>query len=390
LFCVAPPAAGELLDDFAWSDRFAGVSQWAQRPEWLPGASPTASVTSDRQVACFRVDEPGQGMKWSRSVPASPLAEQPYLVLRYRAENLDRAEGDYLVYVDDRIRGRDLYAIRLNEVKSDGRWHLVAVDLSAMTGAPEVHAVAIQVRAAGQGKARLWVDRLAFCDSPPEGAECLARAPATPRKPDWTAPLAQSAWSPQTGWLGNPAPSGAHHTGRSGEAVQFRVGPSGSGMKWSWGLPAPLKPEGYRYLAIRYRAVACSPHGDYALCVLGQKRTGGYGDTPVVGPANLAPDGRWYVFDAELRRVADDYAAIQSLAVQVQAAGPDALLEIAEIRLTNTRSPVRLADAVDWKPGAALAQFQPVRLDAAGLGRATGVGQVIGRGSWLPKRKTFG
>ena len=45
-------------------------------------------MTSDGQVACFRVDEPEAGMKWSASIPGVWREELPYLVVRYKAENV--------------------------------------------------------------------------------------------------------------------------------------------------------------------------------------------------------------------------------------------------------------------------------------------------------------
>jgi hypothetical protein len=62
--------------DFHWVDDFHQVRCRAVQPSWLTHPSPTASVTTDGQVACFRVDETGTGMKWSASMPGVWLASR--------------------------------------------------------------------------------------------------------------------------------------------------------------------------------------------------------------------------------------------------------------------------------------------------------------------------
>ena len=69
--------AGSELD-FHWVDDSHHVQRWITQPSWLTHPSPTASVTADGQVACFRVEEAECGMKWSASMPGVWLEELPY------------------------------------------------------------------------------------------------------------------------------------------------------------------------------------------------------------------------------------------------------------------------------------------------------------------------
>ena len=87
--------------DLVWYDDFADVSPWKAQPGWLSNPAQTATLASENGVAAFRVDQPSQGMKWSRDLPAISLAETPWLVVRYRAENLNRQHSDYLIYLRD-------------------------------------------------------------------------------------------------------------------------------------------------------------------------------------------------------------------------------------------------------------------------------------------------
>ena len=111
-------------------------------------------------------------------MPAISLDEFPYLVVRYRAENLNTDRTDYLVYLNDGIPNKELHAIRLCDVAADGQWHVAAVDLTELTQADEVNKLAVQVQAGREGKARLWLKSIALVDVLPEKAEIIRRTPA--------------------------------------------------------------------------------------------------------------------------------------------------------------------------------------------------------------------
>ncbi|MFW6162410.1 MAG: hypothetical protein ACODAJ_06540, partial [Planctomycetota bacterium] len=346
---LSAAAAAGLLDDFHWREEFDDAARWEPRPTWLSNASKTASMSSEEGVACFRVDEPRRGMKWAASVPVVSLLDTPWLVVRYRAEHLVRESGDYVVYLDDRVRGRQLHALRFQDVRPDGRWHLAAVDVTTLTRAEGVYGLAVQVQADAHGDARLWLDGLAFLPEPPQDAETIERVPAAPPKPDWAAPLAQAAWKPRTDWLSNPAAEGKHPVERTDDRWVFRVAEAGRGMKWSWDLPAPVELSGRRYVALRYRATGLARSGDYALCVIGTPRGDGRDYEPVIAPSELLPDGRWHTAHCDIRDVAERFESVGALALQVQAAAPEATLEVAAIRLVSTRRPSPLSDFLAWE-----------------------------------------
>ena len=159
-------AQADDLDNLCWTQQFTQADPWTPQPKWLSHPSPTATVTGDGTAICFAVDEPGRGMKWSAPLSAVSLAEQPYLVLRYRSENLNTASTDYLVYLDDQDNRHQLHALRLCDVLADGQWHTTAVDMSTLTNADAIVAMAIQVQANRQGKGRLWLQWLSFRGDP--------------------------------------------------------------------------------------------------------------------------------------------------------------------------------------------------------------------------------
>ena len=77
------------------------------------------------------------------------------------------------------IGQRQLHAVRLRDAVCDGQWHVVAVDLAALTAAEAVTGLAVQVRATAKGGARLWLDWLTVASQPPAGAT-VASPPSTP------------------------------------------------------------------------------------------------------------------------------------------------------------------------------------------------------------------
>ncbi|MBL7223060.1 MAG: hypothetical protein ISS72_04335 [Candidatus Brocadiae bacterium] len=361
---VPSHAAG--LDDFHWREDFATAERFAPRPTWLSNASTTAAVASDGRIATFRVDEPRQGMKWSATMPSVALDETPWLVLRYHADNLLATSDDYLIYLDDDVRDRQLNAIRLKDAVADGQWHTVAVDVTTLTNAPGVHTLAVQVQSTAKGGARLLLDWLTFAAEPPAGATLIRRTQEAPLRPDWVAPLAQATWTPHTGWLSNPAAKGKHAVAlaplppQGGKGWRFRIAEAGRGMKWSWSLPKPAPLEGHRYVAMRYRATGLRPAGDYALCVLGSRVPDGHDYASIIPSAALISDGRWHTATVDIRQAARDFPSITALAVQAQAATTNATLEVADLRFVNAIQPSRLADFIDWQPGAKFDGTQPI------------------------------
>jgi hypothetical protein len=143
IMSVAQPILAQAgdLDDLDWTQHFSQGDKWTPQPTWLSYPSPTATVTGDGTAVCFAVDEPGRGMKWSAPLSAVSLADQPYLVLRYRSENLNTVSTDYLLHLDDQDKRHQLHALRLCDVQADGKWHTTAVDISTLTNADATNCI---------------------------------------------------------------------------------------------------------------------------------------------------------------------------------------------------------------------------------------------------------
>ena len=349
-------------EELVWYDDFADASPWKTQPGWLANPSATASISSDAGVAAFRVDEPHQGMKWSRDLPPIALAETPWLVIRYHAENLNQQHSDYAIYLRDGNAKRQLSPWTLEDLIGDGAWHVAAVDVSTLTDRSAVDQIAVQVQAGSTGEARLWLDWIGFSDAPPSDAAILRRREVAPGPADWIAPLPSAVWTAQPSWLANPAGPDSHHTTTAAGVTRFCVTTSGRGMKWSCPLPVPVDPATYRYAVMRYRARHISPHGHYALCFLGKPQSGGVDYQVVISTGELTTDGRWHTAWVSLGELAAKLAQVTGVACEVQGAASDAELEIGEIRLANRLPPQPLSDACPWRPDATFENFQSVPL----------------------------
>ena len=197
ILLLAASAAAGGLDDFTWREEFEQAKRWTPQPTWLSNASRAARASAEDGTVCFGVDEPGRGMKWSAAMEMTPLDELPYLVVRYRARNL-RAEGeDYFIYLDDRVRAKQLNAIRLCDVVADGSWHVAAVDVTTLTAAEAVHSMAVQVQAAKTGHyANGRKLRVTVIDKRAENRkkDLCARYPQLDRVCDMTVQIFHGSW----------------------------------------------------------------------------------------------------------------------------------------------------------------------------------------------------
>lgn len=349
-------------DAFEWRDDFSDAKAWEAMPSWLSNPSSTAKLTTDQGVAAFTVDESKKGMKWRRELPNVWLPEQRFLVVRYRARNVDTGRSDYFIYLADGGMGPECHPIRPSDLKPDGEWHTVAVDVLPIANGESARTMALQVQAAAEGKAVVEVDYISFADRVPDGAEELRGTGFTPA-PEAILPLAQARWTAQPSWLANAAENqGAISEG--GQAV-FRVKDPGRGMKWSWDLPEPTDLAGHRYVMLRYRARDLQGIGDYALCVMGRPAAdGGHSYTSAIPLSAILSDGRWHNLTMDATVAAKTIPRVTGVAVQVQAAAADAELAIAEIRFTNEYIPSPLTDSVDVSDGADFAGFKAADMGA--------------------------
>lgn len=361
LFPLSSPAAGQRLFEWGWRADTRQPEAWQRQPSWQSNPSPRASCVADGETLCFAVPDAEQGMKWSQAVPGVAVEDRPFLVLRYRAEGEFTESNDYLVYLDGMQPGVDHHPVRLGDVASDGHWRSVGVYLPDVTRGEQFSQVAIQVRTGKQG-ARLWVAELGLVDRMPEGAERLHASPGHATLQDWNLDLASAAWRAEPSWLGNPADKVL--TSPAGGRTSFRLFDVGRGMKWQRGFTEPLSLDGYAYAVLRYQATATAPRGDYTVCLLGRD-----GYEPVILSRHLRHDGGVHTVSVPLGRKARDLGVVTGIAVQAQAEGENAMLDILRLGFSAATAPVAAREYLGCRNLDGWADFRAVSL--SGRGRAT-------------------
>ena len=161
--------------------------------------------------------------------------------------------------------------------------------------------------------------------------------------------------------------------------LQFLVDDGMMGTKWSRSLDEPIV--GARYVAMRYRARNLRSWGDYVLYAASADAA--TSEQYVLREGELAADGEWHVAVARVT-----LPEIRQLAVQVQAAQDNALLEIADLRFVDQKPVVKLSDTFENAPGwpAQIAGWRTVELPPGNLSGAD-LTRRLGIQGWLTEER---
>lgn len=327
--CACALAHDEFREDFA------DPNAWTARPDWLGPAAKSPSLQTAEGVARFAIDEPGRGMKWLREVDMADCELAPWLVFRYKAEGYNTDIVDYVVWLRDAANKRDGFkAILGADIIADGQWHTRVVDLAEAGCIAPVSQLAVQCFAGPEGAGRLWVDTLALTDTPPPGTTGAPAAEGEERT--FSVPVDDpAAWTVEPSWLANYSDNNACEA--SAQGTRFSVQEAGTGAKWSRNLPevvdAPV------WVSMRYRAKGLVANPDYALYVASEPGGQAREEQYAITSQDLVTDGSWHVASARLT-----VSSVASLAAQVQAAEPEAFLEVGGIRFHDLRPTVRVQD----------------------------------------------
>jgi hypothetical protein len=149
---------------------------WELRPSFLGNPTTKAQVIVADGANTLQVDETGKGMKWELPLQPFDSGYYPYLVVRYKAENLGM--GGYSLWAFDGSR-EGLELINPKDLVLDGQWHAIAVDLigRGVTGA--VRSLVVEVQCA-KAPATLSFDAITLQDEVSEHTKIVPEAEETP------------------------------------------------------------------------------------------------------------------------------------------------------------------------------------------------------------------
>jgi len=329
---------------------FNTVEGWEPLPHWVPNRARKPRASAQDGVAHFSVLEPGKGMKWRLHVAPVPASHMGYIVVRYRAQNIDRSAGYFLWGFDASEGGHTI--VPVDAVVADGRWHMLAVDVWGAGVEGAVRGLALEVQAGKLGTASVWLDYIRFADRVPAGAKVIAKAQR--KVVTWQEDFdSLEGWSARPKWIRTADPSASLTVDHG--AVRMSVPTDGRGMKWSKRFAKPVDLTGMRFVAIRYRAEHIEPHADYFVW-LGSE-VGGMPSKAahLIRQADVEDDGQWHVFIATLK----EPVKVAEMAIQVRAAAPNARAWIDYVRFSNRAPLIAVGDLVAYALG-----FEKSRLKA--------------------------
>ncbi len=321
LMSALPVAAQKPLDG-------ASAPRWTACPGWVSNLPAQYGVTDEGGVLLFQVDGAGSEMPWQISFREDEIAgDARYLLVRYRAEGLLETAGNYFLHGYEGTPGGRRYADS-DEVRSDGAWHTIAVDLAKVAPNEPTVQLAVKVRVGRAGKASLRVERVSFADELPAGAALARTQSAASRSVvlDWARVL---PLKPSPGWTTRPATD--FGAAADGTAVTFTVRGPGKQMRWPLSLPEAVDLSQLPWFSMRYRASGQLGMGTYAVW-LGEDASGAKGQSchPLLA-RDLVADGQWHTFSV---RLGTHFRATQ-LAIGLDCAGSEAQMVLDNITFAS-------------------------------------------------------
>ncbi len=338
LLCAAQGARAEAVIDGA------SAPGWQTLPQWVAQNMAEEYAVRDQDGAlAFTATGAGKEMAWLLPLAGKGVSgDERYVLVRYRAEGFRADGGGYFLHGQEGTRGGRAYALA-NEVVSDGAWHTLAVDLLAVEPLEFTHNLVLKVIVGAAGEARVEIESIRFADTLP-GDATVARVASAPTAPSTTpVPLSAEAFAPQTGWTQSPASE--HSVAPAADGVRFAVRGPAAGMRWLMSLAEPVDTAAQPWLSFRYRATGELDRSAYTLW-LGQDPGGASGERMIAFPAgDVAADGAWHLVALKLAKT----FAVSQVAVGLDAAGPEASLELADFGFSSGEPRWEVADVLPYE-----------------------------------------
>lgn len=342
----------------------ASASRWVAATGWITDPPATHAVGREADGLAFTVGDADREMVWLlQLLPGETTGEERYLLVRYRAEGLSTAPEVYFLHGQEGSHGGRAF-VMADELRPDGQWHTLAVDLVAVQPKETTHGLGVKVRSTAAGNARLAVERIWFTNELPAGAT-VARVADRPTLWRTEARWADMRFLGPRMWTTTPARD--YSSDSTAEGVTFGVRGPGLGMRWLYAFPEPVDLAATPYLSLRYRARGDLGRETYAIW-LGQDEGGSGGDAVIALHAqDLKGDGQWHTLQTEVRK---QFRA-SYLAVGLDALGAEAEMTLGDLTFTSGPRSWRVAEVLPdlqpcgpWQPGDR--GFTPLSLQVTG------------------------
>ncbi|MBI5684930.1 MAG: hypothetical protein HZC54_07605 [Verrucomicrobia bacterium] len=323
ILTAALAAAAEPVIDATSAERWTACVGWVQkRPAKF-------EASRDKEGLVFTAEGANTEMPWMLDLGSYGVSgDERYLLVRYKAAGMVTTPSHYFLHGEEGTVGGRAYALA-DQVKSDGQWHTLAVDLAAVEPLEITHRLVIKVVVDKSGSARLTVGRIWFANDLPVDA----RVAASPKRMkdkvvvvDWRT---AGAMAPQAGWTRTPAANS--EAKQEGSATTFVVRGGGKGMRWLMTLPQPVDLATTPYVSVRCKASGDLVGATYALW-LGNNQSGtNRRSTAPIFAKDIRADGAWHNISLKL---GETFTATQ-LAVGLDCLSGEAKLTLDTIRFTS-------------------------------------------------------
>ena len=374
---VCPVGAAEITG--------ASAPQWRPCTGWVTKAPVEYGVADESGALVFSARGAGTEMPWIINVERMGVSgDERYVLVKYRAHGLATGPAIYFLHGEEGSYGGRAYAMA-DELKPDDQWHVLAVDLAAINPLEATHNLALKVFVDDSGSARLEVQRLWFDNALPAEAQ-LARVPG--QRPEEAVPVPAQAdrFLPRTGWTTAPATDFAAE--QAGEAVAFRVGGQGRGMRWLLALPKTVELSRTPYLSLRYRAAGSLGHTTYAVWLGDQESGSGGHSLLALAASDLKADGAWHNVSVKLTQI----FPVTHLAVGLDCEGQEAQLSLEGVQFSSRprRWPVTQMLPYETRAGAwpqGQGGFTTDPAGASGGAPSAFLQQRLGASDWFAARE---
>ena len=327
------PAAESVVD-------MTSAERWTACVGWVQKRPAKFEVRREQKGLVFAVEGANTEMPWLLDLRKSGVSgDERYLLLHYKATGIAAARGGYFLHGEEGTLGGRTYALP-GEVKPDGQWHTLAVDLVALDPLETTHNLAIKVSADAGSSARLTVDRIWFADDLPADAQLAATPKQVKDKTvvlDWRT---AGAMSPQAGWIRTPAADFGAKLEQS--AMTFAVRDGGKGMRWTMTLPQPVDLKATPYLSVRYKASGQLAAATYVLWLGSKETRSGHQATVPFFAGEIHADGAWHNLGL---KVGGSFTVAQ-LAVGLDCLSGEAALTLDTIRFSSRPPRWKVAETV--------------------------------------------
>ncbi len=355
---------------------FDDAESWQAEPGWLSDSAADYDLSVKDGVGSFSVRSPSAGMKW-RFAPGRRLSPVfGALVLRYRATGYDTGHGDYTVWLSGGTGGRPI--VSPADIRADGQWHTLAVNLSEAPFEEAVSFVAVAVYAKEDAPARLAIDYLDLAAGLPQDAE--VKSISGPEHKSLTIPLVERADELEAhhDWLTEDADDGRFAATSDAETLALTVDQPARGMKWSLRFDPPIERKEMRFATVRYRARSVQPYQDYAIWFGSEAGGMPQQSERVLQMPELIDDNRWHT---ETLRLTESFP-IAEIALQLRADAPDALFEIDRMMVSSRRPRLPASELVELSAGWGAAKLAAGDFKAVDLSTVANAGAASRLGFW--------